>query len=152
MDTILHKLIKAVVNELSEALPISGESGSEVSYFITEPRNFSEVTRLSEYIRKPWIKETMKEVKNLINNKIFKVDGNTWRYRITLCMYVYKATIQYDGSLDKLKLRIVVRGDLQYKDSIGDAWSPTASMRALKYSLVDSVKYKKIVHQLDFIG
>ena len=50
----LHKLFKAVVNELSEALPILGESGSEVSYFIPETRNFAEVTILSEYTRKPF--------------------------------------------------------------------------------------------------
>ena len=30
-------------------------------------------------------------------------------------MDVYKANIQYDGSLDKLKLRTLVRGDLQNK-------------------------------------
>ena len=31
----LHKVFKDVVNELSKALPMLGESGSEVSYFIT---------------------------------------------------------------------------------------------------------------------
>ena len=34
----LHKLFKAVVNEISQALPILGESGSEASYFIPQPR------------------------------------------------------------------------------------------------------------------
>ena len=43
----LHKLFKDVVNELSQELPISGESGSEVSYFVPEPINSAEVTRLS---------------------------------------------------------------------------------------------------------
>ena len=33
-----------VVNENFKSLPIIGKSGSEVSYFITEPRNFVEVT------------------------------------------------------------------------------------------------------------
>ena len=51
----------------------------------------------------------------------------------TPCMDVYKAKIQSDGSLDKLKLRIVVREDLQNKEMVGDTWSPTASMRTLKY-------------------
>ena len=32
----LHKIFKAIVNKLSEALPNLGESGSEVSYFIPE--------------------------------------------------------------------------------------------------------------------
>ena len=71
---------------------------------------------------------------------------------VTPCMDVYKAKIQSDGSLDKLKLRIVVRGDLQNKAMIGDTWSPTASMITLKYFLVDAAKHKARVHQLDFIG
>ena len=49
------------------------KSGSEVSYLIPEPRFFSEVTRLSEDIRKPWPKENMKEINNLINNQNFSV-------------------------------------------------------------------------------
>ena len=34
--------------------------------------------------------------------------------------------------VDKLKLKILVRGDLQNKGVIGDTWYPTASMRNLK--------------------
>ena len=67
-------------------------------------------------------------------------------------MDVYKSKIQSDGCLDKLELRIVVRGDLQNKEMIGDTWSPTASMRTLKYLLADAAKHKARVHQLDFIG
>ena len=67
-------------------------------------------------------------------------------------MDVYKAKIQSDGSLDKLKPRIVVRGDLQNKEMVGDTWSPTASMGTLKYLLADAAKNKSRVHQLDFIG
>ena len=67
-------------------------------------------------------------------------------------MDVYKEKIQSDGSLDKLKLRIVFRGDLQNKEMIGDTWSPTAYMRTLKYFLADAAKHKARVHQLDFIG
>ena len=36
-----QKFFKDVVNELNNVLPNLGESGSEVSHFITEPRNFS---------------------------------------------------------------------------------------------------------------
>ena len=35
---------------------------------------------------------------------------------------------------------------------VGDTWSPTASMRTLKYFLEDAAKHKARVHQLDFIG
>ena len=67
-------------------------------------------------------------------------------------MDVYKAKIQSDRSMDKLKLRIVVRGDLENKEMVGDTWSPTVSMRTLKYFLADAEKHKARVHQLDFIG
>ena len=67
-------------------------------------------------------------------------------------MDVYKKKNQSDGSLDKLKLRIVVRGDLQNKEMVGDTWSPTASMRTLKYFLEYASKHKARFHQLDFIG
>ena len=41
-------------------------------------------------------------------------------------MDVYKAKTQSDGVLDQIKLRIVVRGDLQNKVLVGYTWSPTA--------------------------
>ena len=67
---------------------------------------------------------------------------------MTPCMDVYKDKFQSDGSLDKLKLRIVVRGDLKNKDLVGDTWSPTASMRTLKYFSEDAVKHKARVQRL----
>ena len=52
---------------------------------------------------------------------------------MTPCMDVCKEKIQSDGSLNKLKLRIVVRGGLQNKERVGYTWSQTASMINLKY-------------------
>ena len=59
----LHKVFKAVIHEISQVLPILVEYGLEVSHFIPEPRSFVEATRLSEDIKKPWLKETLKEIK-----------------------------------------------------------------------------------------
>ena len=39
----LHKVFRTVVNEISQELTPLGESGSEVSHFIPEPKNFFEV-------------------------------------------------------------------------------------------------------------
>ena len=86
-----------------------GESGSEVSHSIPDPRNFSVVTKLSENIRKPWLKATLEEIKNLINNKTLLIEDQNEGEPVTPCMDVYKAKIQSDGSLDKLKLTIVFR-------------------------------------------
>ena len=50
-------------------------------------------------------------------------------------MGVYKAKIQSDGSLEKLNLRIVARGDLHNKEMIVETWAPAVSMITLKYLL-----------------
>ena len=90
-----------------------GESGSEVSHLIPKPRYFSEVTKCSDDIKKLWLKATLKEIKNLINNQNFLVENPEKDEPVTPCMDVYKYKIQSDRSLDKLNLRIVVRGYLQ---------------------------------------
>ena len=65
---VLQKVFSTVVKEISQELTALGESGSEFSHFIPEPRNFVEVTKLSDNIKKPLLKATLKEIKNLINN------------------------------------------------------------------------------------
>ena len=67
-------------------------------------------------------------------------------------MDMYTANNESDGSLDKLKLRIVVIRDLQNKEMVGDTRSPKASISNLKYLIADAVKHKARFHQLDFIG
>ena len=129
----LHNVFSTVVKEISQELTPLKESGSEVSHFIPEPRNFAEVTKFSDNINKPWIKVTPKEIKNQIKNQTFLIKYQNEGEPITPCMDVYKAKIQSDGSLDKLKWRIVVIGEIQNKEMVGDTWSPTASMRTLKY-------------------
>ena len=62
------------------------------------------------------MKATLKEIKNLITNQTFLIEDPKDGERVTPCMDVYKAKIQSDGSLDKMKFRIVVRGDLQNKE------------------------------------
>ena len=55
----LHKVFSTIVKDISQELTPLGESGSEVSHFISEPRNFAEVKKLSENIKKPWLKATL---------------------------------------------------------------------------------------------
>ena len=104
----LHKVFKTFVKEISQYLPILVEYGSEISYVIPEPINFSEVIKLSNDIKKSWLKATQKEIKNIINNKTFLFQEPEYGEPVTPCMDFYKDKIQSNGSLDKLKLRILV--------------------------------------------
>ena len=96
--------------------------------------------------------EIQKDIKYIINDQTFLVKDPEKDEPVTPCMDVYKAKIQSDGSLDKLKLRIVVRGDLKNKEFVGYTWSPIAFMRNLKYLLAYVTKHEARFHQLDFIG
>ena len=111
MGNVLHKVFSTVVIDILRELTALRESGSEISHFIPEPRNLAEVKKLSENIKKPWLKATFKEINNLINNQTFLIEDQNEGEPVTPCMDVYKADIQSDGSLDKLKLRIGVRVD-----------------------------------------
>ena len=86
----LHEVIKTVVKYILQDLPPFGGSGSEVSHFIPEPRNFAEIKKLSCDIKKPWLKSTQKEIKNLINNQPFLVEYSNKGEPVTQCMDIYK--------------------------------------------------------------
>ena len=48
----LNKVFKTFVEDILQELPPLGESGSEVSHFIPEPRNFAEVKKFPDDIKK----------------------------------------------------------------------------------------------------
>ena len=45
-----HKVFKTVAREILQDWPPLVENGSEVPHFITEPRNFSDVTKITDDI------------------------------------------------------------------------------------------------------
>ena len=113
MGKCLHKVFKTVGKDILQELTPLGEYGSEVSHFILEPINFAEVVKLSDDIKKAWLKATLKGIKNIINNQTFIIEDPDKDEPVAPYMDVYKSNIQSDGILEKLKLIIVVRGDLQ---------------------------------------
>ena len=90
----LHRVFRTIVLEILQEFTNFGETGLEVSHFIPEPRKFTEVTRLAENIRKPWLKATLKEIKNLINNQTFMIEDPKDGEPVTPCMDVYNGSIQ----------------------------------------------------------
>ena len=84
----LHKVFKTVVKQILLDLPPLRDSGSGVSHFFPEPRNSTEVTKLSDDIKKSGIKATQKEIKNIINNQTFLVEYSKNGEPVTTCMDV----------------------------------------------------------------
>jgi dephospho-CoA kinase len=73
--------------------------------------------------------------KKLVDSGTFARDTMNEGETSTPVMETFKVKVKSDGSLDKLKMRLVVCGDLQDKNIAEDKWSPTASFRSLKMFL-----------------
>jgi len=93
-------------------------------------------------VRQEWLKAIKKELKTLIDSGTFAADELKGGEVNTSVMETFKVKVKSDGSLDKLKCRLVVRGDLQDKNITEDKWSPTASFRSLKMFLAHASKTK----------
>ena len=86
-------------------------------------------------VKRAWLKSLLKELKTLVDARTFAIKAVLEGEESTPVMEIFKVKINSDGTLDELKSRIVVRGDLQSKTISEDKWSPTASFRSLKMFL-----------------
>jgi hypothetical protein len=101
-------------------------------------------------VRKAWLRAYQKEIKTLIDSKTFALDKLRDGEPVLPTMETNKVKITSDRSLDKLKCRIVVMGDLE--DTMEYYWIPTAPFRSLIMFLSDTARIRCRVHQLGVVG
>jgi hypothetical protein len=117
------------------------------------PKTIRNIINLPKgYVKSAWLKSVKQELKTLIDSGTFVSDTMKESEVSTPIMEIFKVKIKSDGSLDKLKTRLVVRGDLQTAALSEDKWSPTASFHSLKMLLAHAAQLKARVKELDFIG
>ncbi len=103
-------------------------------------------------VRFAWLKSVLKELKTLVDAQTFVFDDLLDGEESTSVMEIFKVKINSDSILNVLKMRLVVRGDLQDKLVAEDKWSPTTSFRSLKMFLAHDSRIKARVKQLNFVG
>jgi hypothetical protein len=118
------------------------------------PKTVRDILKMENgIVRQEWLKALKKELKTLIKAGTLFVHDNLKDGEIsTPVMETFKVKVKSDGSLDKLKARLVVRGDLQDKNITEDKWSPTATFCSLKMFLGHASRIKARIKQLDFVG
>jgi len=101
--------------------------GADASIFEPAPTNLRAVLKIKENnIREAWLKAYRKELKTIIDSGTFIPNILLEGESCTPIMDLNVVKLRSDGTLDKLKNCLVVRGDLQ-KNVEEDTWSPTAS-------------------------
>jgi hypothetical protein len=127
--------------------------GADASIFEPAPANLRAVLHLRDStIWEAWFKAYRKELKTIIDSGTFHLgDTPLPGESCTPIMDLNVVKLRSNGTLDKLKNRLVVRGDLQ-RNVEEDTWSPTASFRALKLFLAHAPRLNVRVRQLDFVG
>jgi hypothetical protein len=136
-----------------ESTPLLPKNSSNALSWEPAPSTIRDVVKMPEgVVKQEWLKSVKKELKTLVDSNTFQEDTLHEGEVSTSVMEIFKVKIKSDGSLDKLKTRLVVRGDLQDKNITEDKWSPTASFRSLKMFLAHASRLKAWVKQLDFVG
>ena len=67
-------------------------------------------------------------------------------------MKSYKCKVTLEGTIDKIKMRLCVQGNIRKQSLLQDNWLPTASHRIFKIWCVYASKCVTKIYQLDFIG
>jgi hypothetical protein len=144
-----QELARACAIEAMPAVPTTTDALS----WEPAPNSICDILKMPDgTVHQEWLKSVKKELKTLVDAKTFVVDNLQDGEISTPVMEIFKVKVKSDGSLDKLKTRLVVRGDLQDRNLTEDKWSPTASFRSLKMFLAHASRLKVRVKQLDFVG
>ena len=149
----LH-LIMSVENSMTHETitdSIAQAIDKDITPFLPEPKNERDLRKVDNDVKRRWVAAIKKEVLNLIENKTFKKGTLTTADKPIPTMIVFKAKVTSKGLLDKLKARIVARGDLMKREE-EDTWSGCVSSKTVKCFLVDAASHNRPVKQLDFIG
>lgn len=131
-----------------------GIEGSDPVYFLPEPRTLSEVIKMPVAIRKAWLKAFVDEFSGLISKGTVRVitenEAKTLT-KTTPVMDIYKCKLDQNGLIEKLKCRIVFRGDLYQPSIPEDSWNPFASYMALRVFLALCAKFKMPIASADWV-
>ncbi len=129
------------------------DPGSDASIFEPVPVSIRRGLNIQDpSIHQSWMKSYRKECITLLNALTFIIDYLLPGKKCIPVLDLNRVKINSDGTLDKLKARIFVQGDLQSADLLEDKWSPTASFCALKMFLAHAARLRARVKKLDFIG
>jgi hypothetical protein len=149
-DTMEEAII--AITESCDHSTTIGESGMDSLPFIPEPVSIKQLLREPLPIREAWKKAFVKEADGIINTyQAVEVVPITEPNKVIPVKVVFKCKTNKDGKIDKLKCRIVVRGDLHDPVDPMDSWNPHATWTSLRLFLAICARNGIFPSQTDFV-
>jgi Reverse transcriptase (RNA-dependent DNA polymerase) len=143
---------KEMSKTFEECLPVMpGDPGSDPTFFIPEPRSLHQVAKMPLRYQIPWKNSFVKEFKGLAKRKTYKIATPEPGEPVTPVMELFRCKLDQNGTIDKLKCRVVFRGDLYDPTEPEDSWNPFASYQALRMFLAICARYKIFPAQTDWV-
>jgi hypothetical protein len=133
--------------------PITTLTGAGPDPFMPAPETWRSMMRLPDAIKMHWVESLKKEIKALISKETFVPETPCQDDVITPVTAKFCVKLQAFGSIDKLKTRIALRGDL-LKELIDapDTWCRIAGFLPLKMFLAMATYYKERIYQLNHVS
>jgi Reverse transcriptase (RNA-dependent DNA polymerase) len=137
--------------EVSQPLP--SVSNMDPLMFLPAPNNWMDIIKLPPHLQKFWAASLLKELKEVIKKGTFISDTPTSEDPIIPVTAKFRVKLTTDGTIDKLKSRIALRGDLM-RDNVQtpDTWCPIASFRSFKIFLAMAARWRQRIFQLDYVA
>ena len=149
-------LMKAYATEVVEPNNPKLGQGEDPAEYFPPPMNVMQMLRYKDGKKKTaWLKALKKELKTIIDSGTLNNRENPKPDDVVVSTTeANKIKLDQQGNVDKLKVRVCVRGDLQKKKdpTMEDPHSPAASMRMSKLLMAEAARHKARVFQLDVIG
>ena len=147
VDRAVRHAVMATMDESISDLP-----GSDPAPFLQLPRDIGDVESMPTAVANGWSKSFVKEVSGiLIQRQACKIEDPGPDDSVIPVMAVFRTKLDKDGLLDKLKTRVVFRGDLYEPKDPQDPWNPHASFLTLKLFLAFAAKNGTFPMQVDFL-
>ena len=148
--------MKAYATEVVEPNNPKLGQGEDPAEYFPPPMNVMQMLRYKDGKKKTaWLKALKKELKTIIDSGTLNNRENPKPDDVVVSTTeANKIKLDQQGNVDKLKVRVCVRGDLQKKKdpTMEDPHSPAASMRMSKLVMAEAARHKARVFQLDVIG
>ena len=125
--------------------------GSDPAPFANFPRSIGDIERMPPEVAKAWNKAFVSEIRGVLTDRnAYKTEDPLPDDKVIPFLDVCHCKLNMDSLVDKLKVRVIFRGDLYNPKNPQDSWNPHASFADLKIFMANCARQRMYPKQFDY--